>query len=207
MQPQTTKEEQLQFGPHLLSTIIANTMLLEDIGEMDPKLLDDIGRMTDPWWDLREYLAGNVGNMSATCRPDTAMSANFSRNGMSRRHNLSFKHITSGSRTSAKMVLLKCKEVYGENVLVLSNTARNICKRLAKVNALSSDAATDILEGLVKALHQKFSNTFAHFCTLANQSLLSVSSLKHKTVLEKINMYLTEAKDLYVVYTVNNTWK
>ena len=105
------------------------------------------------------------------------------------------------------MVLLKCKEVYGENVLVFSNTARNICKRLAKVNALPSDAATDILEGLVKALHQKFSNTFAHFRTLANQSLLSVSSLKHKTVLEKINMYLTEAKDLYVVYTVNNTWK
>ena len=31
-------------------------------------------------------LAGNVADMSATCRPDTAMSANFSRKGMSRRH-------------------------------------------------------------------------------------------------------------------------
>ena len=31
-------------------------------------------------------LAGNVADMSATCRPDTAMSANFSRKGMLRRH-------------------------------------------------------------------------------------------------------------------------
>jgi hypothetical protein len=55
MQPQTAKEEQLQFGPHLLLTIIANNMILDDITHIDPKLLDDIGRMTDPWWDLREY--------------------------------------------------------------------------------------------------------------------------------------------------------
>ena len=31
-------------------------------------------------------LAGNVGDMSATCRPDTVMSANFGRHGMSARH-------------------------------------------------------------------------------------------------------------------------
>jgi hypothetical protein len=31
-------------------------------------------------------LAGNVTDMLPTCRPDTAMSANFSRKGMSRRH-------------------------------------------------------------------------------------------------------------------------
>jgi len=31
-------------------------------------------------------LAGNVADMSVTCRPDTAMSANFSRKGMLRRH-------------------------------------------------------------------------------------------------------------------------
>jgi hypothetical protein len=31
-------------------------------------------------------LAGNVADMLATCRPNTAMSANFSRKGMSRRH-------------------------------------------------------------------------------------------------------------------------
>jgi hypothetical protein len=31
-------------------------------------------------------LAGNVADMSPTCQPDTAMSANFSRKGMSRRH-------------------------------------------------------------------------------------------------------------------------
>ena len=98
-------------------------------------------------------------------------------------------------------------KVYGENVLVFSSTAKNICKRLAEVGSLPSDAATDILEGLVKATHKEFSNTFAHFRTLANQSLLSDASLKNKTVLEKIMMYLTEAEDLYVVYTVNNTWK
>ena len=38
MQPQTTKEQQLQFGPHLLSTIIANNMILDDITHVDPKL-------------------------------------------------------------------------------------------------------------------------------------------------------------------------
>ena len=73
MQPQTTKDEQLQYGPHLLSTIIANTMLLDDIGWLDllstiiantmllddigwldQKQLDNIGRMVDPQWDLRE---------------------------------------------------------------------------------------------------------------------------------------------------------
>lgn len=98
-------------------------------------------------------------------------------------------------------------KVRGENVLVFSSTAKNICKRLAEVNSLPSDAATDILEGLVKASHEEFSNTFAHFRTLANQSLLSVDSLKNKTVLEKITMYLSEAEDLYIVYTVNSTWK
>jgi hypothetical protein len=35
---------------------------------------------------VRAYLAGNVADMSPTCRPDTAMSANFSRKGMSRQH-------------------------------------------------------------------------------------------------------------------------
>ena len=54
MQPQTSKDEQLQYGPHLLSTIIANTMLLDDIGRLDQEQLDNIGRMVDPWWDLRE---------------------------------------------------------------------------------------------------------------------------------------------------------
>ena len=98
-------------------------------------------------------------------------------------------------------------KVIHENVLVFSNTAKNICKRLAEVNSLPSDAATDILEGLVKASHQEFSHTFAHFRTLANQSLLSVASLKNKTVMEKILMYLNEAEDLYIVYTVDNTWK
>ena len=98
-------------------------------------------------------------------------------------------------------------KVIQENVLVLSNTAKNICKRLAKVNSLPSDAATDILEGLVKASHQEFSNTFAHFRTLSNQSLLTVAPFKNKTVLEKIMLILTEAEDLYIVYTVDNTWK
>lgn len=98
-------------------------------------------------------------------------------------------------------------KVIQENVLVLSNTAKNICKRLAEVNSLPSDAATDILEGLVKASHEEFSNTFKHYRTLANQSLLTVAPFKNKTVLEKIMLYLTEAEDLYIVYTVDNTWK
>ena len=51
-------------------------------------------------------------------------------------------------------------KVRGENVLVFSTTAKNICKRLAEVNSLPSDAATDILEGLVKASHEEFYNTF-----------------------------------------------
>ena len=98
-------------------------------------------------------------------------------------------------------------KVRGENVLVFSTTAKNICKRLAEVNSLPSDAATDILEGLVKASHEEFSNTFKHYRTLANQSLLTVAPFKNKTVLEKIMLYLTEAEDLYIVYTVDNTWK
>ena len=99
------------------------------------------------------------------------------------------------------------QKVKGENALVFGSTAKNIAKRLNEVNALPSDAATDILEGLVKTSHQEFSNTFAHYRTLANQSLLTVGTFKNKTVLEKIMMYLTEAEDLYIVYTVNNTWK
>lgn len=98
-------------------------------------------------------------------------------------------------------------KVIHENVLVLSNTAKNICKRLAEVNSLPSDAATDILEGLVKVSHEEFSNTFKHYRTLANQSLLTVAPFKNKTVMEKIMLYLTEAEDLYIVYTVDNTWK
>ena len=100
--------------------------------------------------------------------------------------------------------LLKVK---GENVLVLAAAAKNICQRLSEVNSLPSDAATDILEGLTKASHGDFSKTFSHLLTLSHQSILSFGSLKNKTVLEKIIMYLTEAEDLYIVYTVNGTWK
>jgi hypothetical protein len=38
-----------------------------------------------------DSLAGNVADMSPTCRPDTAMLANFSRKDMSRRHTTSKK--------------------------------------------------------------------------------------------------------------------
>ena len=100
--------------------------------------------------------------------------------------------------------LLKVK---GENVLVLSQTAKNICQRLSEVNSLPTDAATDILEGLVKASHVDFSKTFSHLLTLSNQTILSFGSLKNKTVMEKITLFLTEAEDLYIVYTVNGTWK
>ena len=100
--------------------------------------------------------------------------------------------------------LLKVK---GENVLVFTAAAKNICQRLSEVNSLPSDAATDILEGLTKASHGEFSKTFAHLLTLSHQSILSFGSLKNKTVLEKIALYLTEAEDLYIVYTVNGTWK
>jgi hypothetical protein len=39
-----------------------------------------------PWLPVIRILAGNVADMSPTCRPDTVMSANFSRKSMSRRH-------------------------------------------------------------------------------------------------------------------------
>jgi hypothetical protein len=47
---------------------------------------------------------------------------------------------------------------------------------------------------------------FVHYRTLNNQSIVPVPSL-NKTVLEKVMMYLTQAQDLYIVYTVNGTWK
>jgi hypothetical protein len=84
--------------------------------------------------------------------------------------------------------------------------AKNIGTRLSKVNSLPSYAATD-LEGLVKALHGDFSKTFSHLLTLSNQTILSFGSLKIKTVMKKITLFLTEEEDLYIVYTVNGTWK
>jgi len=98
-------------------------------------------------------------------------------------------------------------KVYRENVLVLSSTAKNICKRLNEIGQLPLDAVTDILEGLVKSSHHEFSNTFAYYRTLTNQSIVTVPSFQNKTVMEKVMMILTEAEDLYIVYSVNNTWK
>ena len=99
------------------------------------------------------------------------------------------------------------QKVKGENVLVFSSAASIIAKRLDEVNALPSDADTDILAGLCKASHEGFSNTFANLKNLTNQTLISVGTLKGKTVLEKILLFLTEADDLYIVYTINGTWK
>ena len=53
-------------------------------------------------------LAGNVGDMSATCRPDTVMLANFCRHGMSGRHTRGPRHtqfisITADEYKSAQM--------------------------------------------------------------------------------------------------------
>ena len=50
-----------------------------------------VNRKVKSYWPLLKavclmYLAGNVADMSPTCRPDTVMSANFSRKGMSQRH-------------------------------------------------------------------------------------------------------------------------
>ena len=75
------------------------------------------------------------------------------------------------------------------------------------VNALPSDADGDMLDGLSKASHDEFAKTFANLKNLTNQTLISVGSLKNKTVLEKILLYLMEADDLYIVYTINGTWK
>ena len=98
-------------------------------------------------------------------------------------------------------------KVKGKNVLVFSSAASIIAKRLNEVNALPSDADGDILDGLSKASHDEFAKTFANLKNLTNQTLISVGSLKHKTVLEKILLYLMEADDLYIVYTINGTWK
>ncbi len=98
-------------------------------------------------------------------------------------------------------------KVKGENVLVFSSAASIIAKRLNEVNALPSDADSDILDGLSKASHDEFAKTFANLKNLTNQTLISVGSLKNKSVLEKILLYLTQADDLYIVYTINGTWK
>ncbi len=97
-------------------------------------------------------------------------------------------------------------KVADENVLIVSTTAKNICKRLDEIGQLPSDAVRDILEGLVKCSHKEFSDTFAQFRTLNNQSILPTPCMG-KTVYEKIMMYLEQAQDLYIVYTVNGTWK
>ena len=97
-------------------------------------------------------------------------------------------------------------KVYEENVLIFSTTCKNICKRLDEIGQLPLDAVTDILEGLIKCSHRDFSDTFVHYRTLNNQSIVPVPS-HNKTVFEKVMMYLTQAQDLYIVYTVNGTWK
>jgi hypothetical protein len=97
-------------------------------------------------------------------------------------------------------------KIFEENVLFFTTTCKNICKRLDEIGQLPLDAVTDILEGLIKCSHSEFSDTFAHFCTLNNQSIVPVPS-KGKTVYEKIMIYLEQAQDLYIVYTVNGTWK
>ena len=99
------------------------------------------------------------------------------------------------------------KLVVDENVLIFTTTCKNICKRLDEIGQLPLDAVTDILEGLIKCSHSEFSATFAHYRTLAGQSLLTVPSFKNKTVYEKVMIYLEQAQDLYIVYTVNGTWK
>ena len=98
------------------------------------------------------------------------------------------------------------KLVIDENVLIFVTTCKNICKRLDEIGQLPSDAVRDILEGLVKCSHKEFSDTFAQFRTLNNQSILPTPCMG-KTVYEKIMMYLEQAQDLYIVYTVNGTWK
>ena len=77
-------------------------------------------------------------------------------------------------------------KVFEENVLIFTTTCKNICKRLDEIGQLPLDAATDILEGLTKCSHHDFSETFAHYRTIANQSLVTVPSFKNKTVLEKV---------------------
>jgi hypothetical protein len=76
-------------------------------------------------------------------------------------------------------------KVADENVLIFSNTAKNICKRLDEIGQLPSDAVSEILEGLIKCSHSEFSDTFAQFRTLFNQSILPVPCMG-KTVYEKI---------------------
>jgi hypothetical protein len=48
--------------------------------------------------------------------------------------------------------------VRNENVFVISNVIETICQRLQEVNALPSDAATDIFKGLSICSHKDFSN-------------------------------------------------
>ena len=64
-----------------------------------------------------------------------------------------------------------------------------------------------MLDVLSKASHDEFAKTFVNLKNLTNQTLISVRSLKSKTVLDKILLYLMEADDLYIVYMINRTWK
>ena len=94
----------------------------------------------------------------------------------------------------------------GTNVCVFSSTVF-IIKRLNKVNALPSDADSDKLDGLSKVSPNEFAKTFVNLKNITNLTLISFGSLKNKTVLEKILPYLMEADDLYIAYTINETWK
>ena len=98
-------------------------------------------------------------------------------------------------------------KVPGENVRSLYDAAWNISKRLHEVDALPSDAAMDILMGLMKAANDNFTHPFKLHKDLSNQTIIDLGNLKSKTTLECIKTYLSQALDSYVVHVVNSTWK
>ena len=74
----------------------------------------------------------------------------------------------------------------GKNVHTLYNTAWNIAKRLHEVNALPSNASTDILANLTKASNDDFTRPFKLLKDLSNQTIINLGKLKTKTTLEGI---------------------
>ena len=72
----------------------------------------------------------------------------------------------------------------GKNVHSLYDAAWNITKRLHEVDALPSDAATDILTGLTKATNDDFTHPCKLLKDLSNQTIIDLGHLKSKTILE-----------------------
>jgi hypothetical protein len=78
--------ERYHVHQELLRTIISEPIVNNNTESTSTSTTEDESPIHTNESNVVMDLAGNVADMSPTCRPDTAMSANFSRKGMSRRH-------------------------------------------------------------------------------------------------------------------------